>query len=515
MTKKIFPLLFFILLTNCTRDDQKNISSEANESEDALPQISISEIDDLVEKRTNFRVSISGINEQTNTTVLINDDEVVSTNQKDFDIEVNPFDYPNGKTVLTVKSVASNNQESIENQEFEIKKLLFRSYGGLSSESVDSYLAINLQSTGELVAFKKIITYDDPIFFHAEDNFIEENIIVTQYDLSNNTGLQLARIYGNVEPGTELISTQEVADELGLDYIMSNNDSSFDLTIEGTSNSGLFTLFGRSYNFDSSTFPNFEINYDGELTTDVFLYYLDPSNDDLLDNYRYTFIDNLTNQTLQFDEMSLLQPDDIFTIDLPQTVEKAVVNLLGYTDENDYREDMYKLLFGKGIETATAGYSVNFPVLEEYPIIVKSINLEFLDGKKVLFNQRGNPDITIPNLTIQENDGTIVINGDYDFSELNLGVSHPDPESNDVFRMIYKNQHLDSIEIPFKSLQIPGEIVQFLNGKGFEVDIKNNTGQMDLRLSKYENKVFPNGVFYSPLRREFGDAVYWTSPLQN
>lgn len=515
MTKKILSLLFLILLTNCSKDDQKNTSSETNESEVILPQISISEIDDLVEKKTNFSVSISGINEQTNTTLLINGKEVVSTSEKNFDFEINPFDYPNGKTVLTVKSVAQNNQESVENQEFEIKKLLFRSYGGLSSASVDSYLAINLQSTGELVAFKKIITYDDPIFFHAEDNFIEENIIVTQYSLSNNTNFQLAKIYGNVKPGTELISIQEVANKLGLDYNWTNNTSSLNLKVEGTSNSGLFSLLGRSYNFGNFSFPTLEIKYDEEQTKDIFLYYLNQSNENILDNYRYAYIDNLTDQTLQFDEMKKLQPADIFKLNLPQTVERANVSLLGFSDENEYREDTFRSLFANGIETEISGYTIDYPVLEDYSIIVKNINLEFLDGKKIQFNQRGTPDIIIPNLTIQENDSFIQASGDYDFSELNLDILHPGPNSGDIFRMIYKNQYLDSIDIPFKSLEIPDEIVQFLIGKGFEVDNKNNTGKMELNIFKYENKVFPNGVFHYPLRREFGDSVYWTFPLLN
>ena len=515
MTKKIFFLLFLILLTNCSKNDENSSIPEPNESEDTLPQISISEFEDLVEKRTNFRVSVSGTDEQTNTTVLINDEEVVSTNQKDFEFEINPFDYPNGLTALTVKAVASNNKESVKNEEFEIKKLLFRSIGGLSSESTNSYLAINLQSTGELVAFREIITYDDPIFSHAEDNFIEEDIIVTHYILSDNTNFHLAEMFGNVKPGTELISTQEVANQLGLDFTRPNNQSSLEVTLEGTSNSGLFSSLGRSYNFGNSSFPTFEIKYDEVLTNDVLLYYFDPSNENILDNYRYAYIDNLSNQTLQFDELSGPQPDDIVTIDLPQTVKRANVGLLGYADETEYREDLFRLLFGNGIDTETSGHSISYPVLDEYPIVVKSFNLELSDGNKILFEQKGTPDLTIPDLTIEENDSIIQINGDYDFSELNLEISHPDPQSNEIFRMVFKNPTPDSIEIPFEKFEIPDEIVQFLNGRGLEVDTENNTGQRELRISKYQNRVFPNGVFHFPLRREYGDAVHWTFPLEN
>ncbi|MEM8928374.1 MAG: hypothetical protein AAGC45_09225 [Bacteroidota bacterium] len=516
MTKKILIILFSILLTNCSEDNPDNTISEPNPNDDNLPEITISEFDDLIEKRTRFSVLISGTNEQTNTTVLINENEVVSTNQKDFEFEINPFDYPNGKTALTVRSVTSGTMESVKNEEFEIKKLLFRSFRGLSSESVNAYLAINLQSTGELVAFKKIITYDDPIFFHAEDNFIEEDIIVTEYALSNNGGFHVARMYGNVRPGTEIISPQKVADSLGLDYTRVNKESRFDITIEGPPGSGIFFSWGRGYDFYNSSAPTFEIEYDKELTDNIFLHYFTESNENIFDNYRYAYIENLEDQTLPFDEMSTVRPEDILTINnIPQTVKKVNLALAGFSNEDDYREGNWKLLLSYDIETALAGYSIDYPDFKEYPIINKNVRLDFINGNIISFVQRVEPDITIPDLTIQENDSIIKINGEHDFSELTLDIAHPDPESNALFRMIYKNRSLDSIEIPFDSIEIPEEVVQFLHERGLEVGEKNVSGEMELVINNYQNNVFPNGVFYYPLRNETGDSVRWTFPLQN
>ncbi|MEZ4810972.1 MAG: hypothetical protein R2819_11495 [Allomuricauda sp.] len=514
MKKIILAIFYLILLTNCSKEGQNNSPTEPNGNEDGLPQISISNVNDLIEKTTNFRISISGISEQTKTTVFINEDEVVSTSQKNFDFVLNPFDYPNGNSKLMVKSVASG-KESVKSEEFEIKKLLFRSFGGLSSTSVDSYLAINLQSTGELVAFKKIVTYDDPIFFHAEDSFIEENIIVTQYLLGTNSSFHVARMYGNVQPGTELISIQQIVEELGLDFITTNKSSSFDITVEGTSNSGLFSLLGRNYSFGSSAFPVLEINLDQTLASDVFLYYLNQFNEDILNNYRYAYIDDLANQTLQFDEMSSLQPTNIQTLELPETVDRATISLYGFANEDEYREDMFRLLFLNGIETASSGHLVSYPILEQYPITVKRIGLELSDGNMVLFEQKGTPNVTIPNLTIQRNATDIEITGEHDFSELNLVVSHPDPANNETFRMIYKNASQDVIDIPFERLEIPAEIVAFLTERGLEIGTRNNMGPKELRIYNYENKVFPNGVFHFPLRREYGDAVQWTFPIEN
>ena len=515
MLKKVRFVLLLVLLTHCSKDNTNNPIDDPDPNEGAIPVITISQFEDLVEKKTNFSVSISGTNEQTNTSVQINGKEVVSTGQKNFDVEINPFDYPNGNTTLSVKSVASSNKEGVKDEEFEIKKLLFRSFGGLSTESVESYLAINLQSTGELVAFKKVVTFDDTVFFHADDNFIEEDILVTKYSLFNDGPIQSAIIYGNVKPGTEIMSTWEVANMLGLDLISPQKNASLNLNIEGTSNSGLFQLLGRSYSFGNSSFPTFEFIYDETLTTDLFLFYLNQLDENLLDNYRYAFIDSLTNQTLRFDEMAVLQPDDIFTIDLPQTVKSASISLLGFASEYEYREDMFRLLFNNGITTETAGYSASYPVLEEYPIIVKSINLDFNNGHNVLFNQRGNPDITVPDLSIQDKDSIIQIDGEHDSSSLNLTIKHPDPESNDVFILNYKNLYRDSLQVPFSRLEIPDEIIQFLNEKGFEVDNLDNSGEKELRISKYENNELPNGVFQGYLRREFGDAIWWTFPLQN
>ena len=514
MKKIVLGLGALLLLTHCSKSEQDTDPPETGGNEGSAPQISVSNVQGLIEKTTNLTISISGVSEQTSTSVLINDDQVVSTSQKNFDFELNPFDYQNGSTKLTVKSSASG-KESVKNEEFEIKKLLFRSFGGLSSTSVDSYLAINLQSTGELVAFKKIVTYDDPIFFHAEDSFIEENIIVTQYLLGTNSSFHVARMYGNVQPGTELMSVQQVAEELGVDLITANKSSSFDVTVEGTSNSGLFSLLGRSYSFGGSAFPVFGINHDPELTSDVFLYYLDQSNEEILNNYRYAYITDLNNQTLQYDGMSSLQAEDVLTMELPATVERATVGLYGFTNEDEYREDMFRLLFLNGIETASSGHLVSYPALDQYPLTVKRVDMELTNGNSVLFEQKGTPNIAIPDLAIQQNGTDIEIMGEHDFSELTLVVTHPDPENDELLRMIYKNSSQGTIDIPFERFEIPAEIVTFLNERGLEVGTKNNTGAMELRIYNYQNKVFPNGVFHFPLRREYGDAVQWTFPLEN
>lgn len=515
MLKKILFLLFIALYISCSKDNSENNQPEPNQNEDVLPVISISELENLIETKSSFNITISGTEAQTNTTVLINDIEVASTDQKDFELEINPFDYPNGKTSLKVKSVTAGNLESVKDEEIEINKLLFRSFGGLSSESVDSYLAINLQSTGELVGFKKIITYDDPIFLHAEDNFIEENIIVTQYIISNNSSFQMARMFGNVKPGTELISIEEVANQLGIDVVWPSNQTAFNVTIEGTSNSGFISLLGRDYNFGNSSFPTLEIMYDEALTENVFLYYYNQYDNNILNNYRYSFIDNLEDQSIQFEEMTMLQEEDITTFQIPNTVDSASITLFGFNNEESYRENLYRLLFVNSIQTGTSGYTASYPYIKEYPIVVKSIGLDFLDGSNLILDQKNTLDITIPDITVQKNEGDIEINGAHDFSELNLEVLHPDPAKNDIFRMSYKNLGLDTIDIPFDTFEIPEEIVQILNERGFGITTTNHTGELNIQITNYDDKLFPNGVFHYSLGRENGDAFYWTIPLDN
>jgi len=322
-------------------------------------------------------------------------------------------------------------------------------------------------------------------------------------------------MYGNVKLGTELISTREAANELGLDFVNPNNQSTYNITIEGTTNYGLFSMLGMGYTFDNSSAPSFEIKYDETLTKDVFLYYFDQSNENILDNYRYAYIDNLTDQTIQFEKMSLPQIDNIFTLDVPETVKRAGITLLGYANEDEYRENFFSILFGNSIETGSSGFSISYPDVKEYPIIVKSISLDFLDGSQMTFVQKGTPDITKPNITVQKNKDVIQINGEHDFSKLELEIAHPDTQKDDVFRMTYKNQSLGAINLPFETFEIPEEIVQIVNTSGLGINTRNNSGIMKLRIEKYQNKTFPNGVFYVPLRKEFGDEFYWSMPIKD
>ena len=83
------------------------------------------------------------------------------------------------------------------------------------------------------------------------------------------------------------------------------------------------------------------------------------------------------------------------------------------------------------------------------------------------------------------------------------------------FRRTYNNIYQESINNPFESLEIPTEILEFLSNQGLDTNTIENSGEMSLTLSRYEDQFeYPNGPFFTPLGRAVGDVISISFPLQ-
>lgn len=516
MNFKLLFVLYCFVLISCD-DKQQDFPILDQESNDTTgPSISISPLGDVLEVLTSVSVSLSDESEIANTIILINEKEVLNSSEKDFQFEIDPFEFPNGETTLTIKTTDKENNESIESYMFQLRKLLYRQKSGFSSNTVDSYLAINLEQSGDLIAFKKINTIEDPIFY-ATDDFEKQKIVITKYLISKMAtgGFNLARSAASFLPGTTLLTTQEIAEKVGLEHINYPRDSEFDVLVEDAPFVNRFSLLGIDFSFNTGNSPNLKIEYNQERTEDIFLYHNNTSNSDLIDHYRFHIIDEFQNKTINYSELDSLSEKDIATVTLPDAVIDYGVTLFGYNNNEDYKEGVFRLLYSHATETSVSGFRYNLPVIGKYPILEQRLNVTLFDGRKISFDFKGLSDVAIPDLTIQQLNGMIHINGEYDFSNIALKVNHPDPESNTTFLRNYNRVIInDSLRIPYETLEIPAEIVEQLNNQGFTITSKDTSGEMSLQLTQFENQMnYPNGAFYSPLRNEAGDRTVVTFPL--
>jgi len=511
MSKKILlvPVLAILFCLGCESTENDDPTVEVDTTK---PILSVTQLEATIEKATTINVSITDDSAVT-TTLTINGDEVFSSAENQFTFEFDPFEYPNGESSVTITATDQENNTTELSFQFELKKLLYRQNFGFSSDSVDSYVAINLAESGELIAFRKISTLEDSSFY-ADDDFIKQDLIITRFSMSRNVGFYLARSYSGVAPGTSRLSHFEVKAALGLEQKSAIKNNQLNLTIEETPFFNRFSSLGYNFSFGGSSNPTLVLDYDSSFTTDIFISYDTNDNLNLLEDYRYLFLEDFTDTTINFNELSSLSAENVATITLPETVKEYGLSLLGYANEMDYKNNYFRILFGHISETANTGFTLNYPVIDEYEIVKKSLNLDLMDGRKVRLERNDISNIQIPDLSIQQMGNSVNIDGVYDIASIRLTLKNT--SNNSSFSRIHQSTFSDAINIPYENLELPTEIVDFLTEKGFTISTKDTSGDMSLSLSQYENQIdFPDGVFYYVIGNETGDVTEVTFPLAN
>jgi hypothetical protein len=138
------------------------------------------------------------------------------------------------------------------------------------------------------------------------------------------------------------------------------------------------------------------------------------------------------------------------------------------------------------------------------------------DGREVQLDRLDGSNIGIPELSVQQTEGTIKVFGEYDFSSLSLQMIIPDAGGNAVFNRSYQDTYKSTLTNPFEKLEIPLIIVEFLKNKGFDIDPIDTSGEMNLLLTQHQNKIdFPDGVFYYEVGNETGNTSKVRFPLNN
>jgi len=510
---RFIAVLFSTLLFVACDPEQKDAINVEIDTTD--PVLTVSGFEPTIEKATTINISITD-NSAISSKISVNGNEVFSSAEKAFSFEFDPFEYPSGANTATIVVTDAEDNSAEQTIQFDVKKLLYRLTSGFSSESIESYVAINLLESGALIANKKINSIEDADFY-ADDDFVKQDLIVTHYSLSKNTGFHLARSYAPIAPGTERLTYNEVLSTLGLARMPANQNSQFNISIQDTPGFFLYQLLGYDYSFGNSTEPNLEINYDSGFTSDVFLYHHSGDNANLLTDYKYLYTEDFSDKDLNFDELTSLTDEQITTIDLPADVTKVSLALLGYNSEEDFVNGYFRLLYNYGSDTADTGFSLNSPKIGQYAIVEKTLNLDLIDGRKVRLERDDISNFQIPDLTIQQNDRIIDINGNYDFSSLELTLNNNNAGAdNAIFRRIYQSTFSETLAIPFEKIEIPTEITAFLTSKGFSITTNDTSGEMVLSLREYENEInLPNKEFYYVIGNETGEATEVTFPLEN
>ncbi len=504
----IIPSFIFFLLGCSSNDESTNEIPQENDTTN--PEISINGIEngDTVETITSLNVSIMDEDNQITTTILVDNQEISTNENKQFTIDIDPFDFSSGAKTLTIESTDSSGNTTTLTQSFEMKKLLFINSDFqipllFSNPELETYISINTME-GELLDYQKIEA-DQETRFYAPNMVERQNIIATMFMFyPNSQNRQPAIIsYGNLLPGTKTITQNEVALRR-LEYSKSN---SFQLTMTDATETTNFKMKGQEYSLETfgATTGNFAapINYDPNLNGRMFIY-SNPSGADNLQDYRFLFIDDFVDSTISFTDFDV--PNNSTSIQFPQSITDFGLTLFGYRSQDDYDKRKYTEIFTKPTSITSTSTNIEVPILEEFEIYEKQYGTKLSEKKSYLSRTKGFGEITIPDWDAQLEGNLIITSGNYD--HLFVGTTFKgDIVENTVNRITwsYSEKNNPEVILPFQNFEIPQEIKTMLESLGIDPNNPSQLEMLSVILEDFEkDNAFEDGIFVG-----YGNSNYY------
>ena len=209
MIKKILFLTFLSLSFIACEDENSTETDIITET--TAPEISLINFSSELEVLTDINFTIKSASDNVNSVLSMNGKEVLTSDKKSFSFKINPFDYPTGENTLSIVVTDAEGNQNEQSKTIELRKLLVSIAAPFTSDSQEVWLSANTLD-GELLAFTKATRQYEIVKMYANDDFIEQPIVVTSYLLSPDAiyKAQLKSI-ASIQPGTDLVKFQEAS----------------------------------------------------------------------------------------------------------------------------------------------------------------------------------------------------------------------------------------------------------------------------------------------------------------
>ncbi|WP_306013663.1 MULTISPECIES: hypothetical protein [unclassified Allomuricauda] len=493
----IVPTLFFLFLS-CSSNEE-GTGETPPEQDTKNPEITINGIDedDTVEIITSVNVSISDEDNKITTTILLDNQEIANSEDKQITLDLDPFDFSNGTKTLIIESTDSSGNMSTVTRSFELKKLLFINSDFqippiFNNPELETYISINTMD-GQLLDYKRI-DLDEETRFYAPDMVERQNIIATLYLLYpnslNRTGGLIS--FGNLLPGTKTITQNEVALRR-LEYPIT---SSFQLTMTDALETTNFKMRGREYRLETvgaTSTGNFSatLGYDPNLNGSMFMY-SNPKDADDIQDYRFLFLNDFIDSTISF--LDFKSPTNSATLEFPPEITDYSLTFHGYRNQEDYDLGKFSEILWKTNPTSP---TVEVPLVEEFEIYEQFYDAKISENQRFITNVKGLGEIEIPDWSAQVEGSTVLTSGNYDqllISTTFRGVLL----ENTVNRITwtYSEKNNAQVIMPFENLEVPQEIKTILDDFGIDPNNPEQIELLSLVLEGFEKDYrFEDGIF--------------------
>ncbi len=480
MHKKLFALaIVFLLVIACDTGENREVSLPDDTFEE-IPDIPIVGFEANLEVATTLNISIPANSNIERTSVLVNEDELLTTTNKTFSFDLNPFDYPTGQNTLSLVFSDAEGNESRQTETFEVNKLLVSIAAPLVADSQQVYFSVNTMD-GELLSFASVNRKLEIVKLYADDDFTPQPIIVTSYVLRPEA-IYRATInsIANIEPGTDLVKHQEAGGIPTENTYEAGSDNVFFVDVTNITSEILAkSLLAAAYGHIGSSFPleqqttGFETRLQfrsgiNPTIENAFIYtsnsFLDPSGDKIgIEDYEYLFLETLPNSSISFQQFE--KPTETRTINIPNTAVSYFVDTFGYLSEESFRNNKYHFIYDqKGIENINN--TMQIPLIDKFEIVRNQVLLTLNDSRTLTVSTLGLKDIAPLDWTATRSGNTVEMSGDFDKFTLTLVLdNNPDIS----MRWLYTEKYQENYSMPFESFEFPEEFTSYASSQNLNI----------------------------------------------
>lgn len=506
MIKKILILSFISLLfTAC--EDENPIETDIT-TETTTPEISLINFSSELEVLTDINFTIKSASDNVNSVLSMNGKEVLTSDKKSFSFKINPFDYPTGENTLSIVVTDSEGNQTEESKTIELRKLLVSIAAPFTSDSHEVWFSANTLD-GELLAFTKTTRQYEIVKMYANDDFIEQPIVVTSYILSPDAiyKAQLESI-ASIQPGTDLVKFQEAArvrtentydfkpntsNELVLDIL--------DIDSEKIANSLLgigFTHFAEPRNtITGAQGYNTQLTFihkPSQTITDAFIHTSNIFNVNTeekiqIEDFKYLFLEQPVSSSISFQEFKA--PTTTQSINIPDESQNYLFQHHGFKNQTAFENFDFRLLYN--INKENDNNKIEFPVINEFSIYQNSIFITLNENKRLEVSTLGIKDIQIPDWNATKSGNTILMTGDYDKFTLYFWREIL-PDIGIIW--YFTDKYQESYELPFESFVFPEEFINYASSQNLSlIDFNNNTNFYIEQFNALESNNYEETIF--------------------